>query len=246
MPDNNKTVLGIDTSGKIASIAVMNESGLFAEHTFMTKLTHSQVLLPLLKDILKEINITLNDIDAIAVAEGPGSYTGLRIGISAVKGLCFPHDKKCMGISTLKSLAMNVEESVKTIFSCIKARDDVAYFGVYKSNGKGVLELEKDTVISLNEIKKKREEYKDIILVGDYSKAIKNELFKDDENVILAGIKNQNQTASSLCQIALLEWDKLVSAEEIDAKYLQITKAEKDRKEKLKWLELDAITQVLT
>ena len=106
--EKSKIVLGVDTSGKTASLAVADKDRILANTTVITELTHSQVLLPILRRLLIDANLTLADIDAVAVANGPGSYTGLRIGISAVKGLCFKDNKKCAGISTLKSLAMNV------------------------------------------------------------------------------------------------------------------------------------------
>ena len=125
----NKIVLGIDTSGKTASLAIADKEKILANTTILTELTHSQVLLPLLKKLLQDASLTLDDIDAVAVSNGPGSYTGLRIGISAVKGLCFKNNKKCAGISTLKSLAMNLSDSSaeeKIVFSVMKARPDIS------------------------------------------------------------------------------------------------------------------------
>ena len=108
-------LLGIDTSGNIASVAVCNENTVIAQTTVMTRLTHSQIILPLCKDVLEKAEMTLDDIDRIAVAVGPGSYTGLRIGISAVKGMCFGAEKECVGISTLEGLAFNMSGTGKKI-----------------------------------------------------------------------------------------------------------------------------------
>ena len=83
------TVLGIDTSGKTASCAILRDGVLLGETTLYTKLTHSQVTLPLVQKLIDDCGLTLDDIDLVAVSDGPGSYTGLRIGISAVKGICF-------------------------------------------------------------------------------------------------------------------------------------------------------------
>ncbi|MDE6745485.1 MAG: tRNA (adenosine(37)-N6)-threonylcarbamoyltransferase complex dimerization subunit type 1 TsaB, partial [Oscillospiraceae bacterium] len=98
-------LLGIDTSGKTASVAVCTETSVLAQTTVYTKLTHSQVILPICNDVLKSAGTELSDVDVIAAAAGPGSYTGLRIGIAAVQAMCFALDKHCIGISTLEALA---------------------------------------------------------------------------------------------------------------------------------------------
>lgn len=234
---SKKTVLGIDTSGKIASLAIADSDRILANITVVTELTHSQILLPLLKKLLADACITLEDIDAIAVANGPGSYTGLRIGISAVKGLCFKDNKKCAGISTLKSLAMNVCSegmSEQIVFSVMRARPDVSYFGVYKLSGTNIECIGADTVCNNEDILKFKQDnnFKSVILVGDNAKAIKDSLFKEDDGVALAPIDKRLQNASSLCMIALEDESVFDDASILNASYLQITKAEKDRREK--------------
>lgn len=242
MPDkkdtekSNKTILGIDTSGKIASLAIANSEKVLANTTIVTELTHSQVLLPLLKKLLQDASLTLEDIDAVAVANGPGSYTGLRIGISAVKGLSFKDNKKCAGISTLKSLAMNVcsgEMSEKIVFSVMKARPGVSYFGVYKLIGEKAECISEDAVCQNEDILKFKQDNAlgNIILVGDNAKEIKDSLFKNDDDVILAPIDKRLQNANSLCMIALNDENIFDDASKLNASYLQITKAEKDRQE---------------
>ena len=231
----SRIVLGVDTSGKIASLAVADKDRVLANVTVMTELTHSQVLLPLLKKLLADANITLKDIDVIAVANGPGSYTGLRIGISAVKGLCFKDNKKCAGISTLKSLAMNVcsgERGEKMVFSVMRARPDVSYFGAYRLIGNKIECVNSDTVCQNIDILKFRQDndFGDIILVGDNAKEIKYSLFKDDESVALAPIGKRLQNASSLCMIALNDDSLFDDASKLNASYLQITKAEKNQR----------------
>lgn len=235
--EKSKIVLGVDTSGKIASIAIADKDRVLANTTVMTELTHSQVLLPLLKRLLSDACLTLDDIDAVAVANGPGSYTGLRIGISAVKGLCFKDGKKCAGISTLKSLAMNVcngEPSERIVFSVMRARPNVSYFGVYKLSGEKIESINADTVCSNEDILKYKQDndFSEIILVGDNAKEIKDSLFKEDDNVALAPIDKRLQNASSLCMIALNDDSVFDDASKLNASYLQVTKAEKDRKEK--------------
>ena len=234
---SKRIILGIDTSGKIASLAIADREKVLANTTLVTELTHSQVLLPLLKKLLSDACLTLADIDAFAVANGPGSYTGLRIGISAVKGLCFKDNKKCAGISTLKSLAMNVcngEMSGKIVFSLMRARANVSYFGVYKLTGNKIECVNADMVCSNEDILKFRQDndYGSIILVGDNAKEIKYSLFKEDESVVLAPIDKRFQNASSLCMIALNDDSVFDDASKLNASYLQVTKAEKDQQQR--------------
>ena len=159
---------------------------------------------------------------------GPGSYTGLRIGISAVKAMCFTLNKKCAGISTLESLAYNCIGTKVIIVSLMKARNDVAYYGIYKSDGKTLATLHEDSVQKIDEIIKTLNAYKDdIILTGDYAEEIFNNYFKDNINISLAPVFERHQLATSLCFLAMQRG--LSSPDELSASYLQITKAEKDK-----------------
>lgn len=228
MEMNALTVLGIDTSGKTASVAVMRDGTLLGEHTLYTKLTHSQITLPLLKQLVSDCGLVLSDIDLVAVSDGPGSYTGLRIGIAAVKGICFT-DKKCVGISTLEALAYNCLDSNAVILSILAARPGVVYFGAYDSDGESINPLIPDKVISLDDMTELVKDIdKDIILVGDCAEAVKAKYFTTDSRVRLSSPATRLQKASSVCLAALNHSDEWGNAESLNARYLQITKAEKD------------------
>lgn len=229
---NDLTILGIDTSGKTASCAILRDGVILGQNTVYTKLTHSQVILPFVKRLLEDTNLTLEDIDLIAVADGPGSYTGLRIGISAVKGMCID-GKKCLGVSTLEALATNCISSKAGIFSLINARPGIVYFGVYESDGEKITNVVADAVVNSEVVVNIAKDYDgDIVLVGDCVESIKEKYFADDERVRLAPPHERLQLASSVCLTALAHIDEAVSDDELSARYLQITKAEKDLKEK--------------
>lgn len=229
---NDLTILGIDTSGKTASCAILRDGVILGQNTVYTKLTHSQVILPFVKRLLEDTNLTLEDIDLIAIADGPGSYTGLRIGISAVKGMCID-GKKCLGVSTLEALATNCIGSKAKIFSLINARPGIVYFGVYESNGEKITNVVADAVVNSEVVVNIAKDYDgDIVLVGDCVESIKEKYFADDERVRLAPPHERLQLASSVCLTALAHIDEAVSDDELSARYLQITKAEKDLKEK--------------
>ena len=124
-------ILAIDSSGLVASVAVVTEDNLMAEYTINYKKTHSQTLLPMLDEIVKMIDLDLQDIDAIAVASGPGSFTGLRIGSATAKGLGLALDKPIIGIPTVDGLAYNIYGTNKLICPLMDARRNQVYTGIY-------------------------------------------------------------------------------------------------------------------
>lgn len=224
-------ILGIDTSGKTASCAVVRDNTVLASKTVFTKLTHSQVILPFVQEILSDCSLSINDIDLVAVADGPGSYTGLRIGISMVKGLCFG-GKKCLGVSTLEGLAANCLAAKARIFAVMAARPGIVYFGAYDSNGEELNCVITDCVTEVEKLKDYAKNYcGDIILVGDAAEAVKSEIFSLDERVRLAPFGQRLQLATGICMAAVGHLEKAGAPEELSAKYLQMTKAEKDFKE---------------
>lgn len=222
--------LGIDTSGKVASVALMQDSVLLAENTIYTTLTHSQIIMPMCKRLLESCNKTLQEVDRIAVSCGPGSYTGLRIGISGVKAMCFALDVGCNGISTLESLAYNVFGFNGLICSIMKARQSLVYCGLFKSNMKTIVRessmpndciIEKSELYSLLSVVNNY----DVILVGDGAEDFYHE-FDFSPSVALSSIRDRLQSASSLCEIA--RTCEPQPPQDLKASYLQLTKAEKD------------------
>ncbi len=215
-------ILGIDTSGKTASAAVCTENAVLAQTTVYTKLTHSQVILPICNDVLKSAGMELGGVDVIAAAAGPGSYTGLRIGIAAVKGICFALDKPCIGISTLESLAYNVSLHKGIICAVMAARLDLVYCAVFRSDGRTVSRLTEDGIMPLGELKASLEAMEgDIAVVGDAAEKLTGERF------ITAPPHLRLQLASSLCAAAFGK--EPYPPDSLEAAYLQITKAEQDR-----------------
>ncbi len=222
--------LGIETSGNIAAAAVCSENEVLGSVSIKTRLTHSQVILPLVKKLLSDAEIDIRDIDCVAVANGPGSYTGLRIGIAAVKGICMATGAKCCGVSTLKELAYNLRSADSTVFSVMKARKGVVYFGAYKVHNGNISCIYSDRVCRAEEISKLYGRTDgDIILAGDCCEEIKLELFSDCDRVRLAPPESRLQNAVSVCYAAIDETDTHIDAGLLNASYLQKTKAEKDK-----------------
>ena len=214
-------LLGIDTSGKTASAAVCTEASVLAQTTVYTKLTHSQVILPICKDVLKSAGLELDHVDGIAAAAGPGSYTGLRIGIAAVKGMCFALDKPCVGISTLEALAYNVSLHKGVICSVMAARQELVYGAVFQSDGRTVSRVTEDRILPIDELRSQLEAMEgDILVVGDGSDRLTGERF------VTAPPHLRLQLASSLCAAAFGK--AMYSPDKLEAAYMEFTKAEKD------------------
>lgn len=222
-------ILAIDTSGKVASVAVTDGEKLLWEKSVYTKLTHSQVILPMVKQALEETGLTYADLDCAAIAKGPGSYTGLRIGVAAVKGMCFGCESlKSAGVSTLLSLVYNCIGFEGRIISVMRARPKIVYAGEFESKNGVVTRISADRVCPEEEVFS-GEFTEKTMLVGDCAAEIKAKYFADNENVQLASYVNRLQRASSLCLAVEAQPEIMVSADRLEVSYLQATKAEKDK-----------------
>lgn len=225
-------ILGIDTSGKIASVALTDDEKLVCEKTLYTNLTHSQIIMPMINEVMENSGVTFDDIDAIAVANGPGSYTGLRIGIAAVKGICLGASHiKCAGVSTLESLANNCSAFIGRIISVMKARPNVVYVGEFYSDGNKVSRTSDDKVCPEEDFFASLDLSDRIMLTGDYAQVVKDKYFINDDNILCANKSQRLQHASSLCNALESNPLYITSATELEVAYLQATKAEKDRVE---------------
>ena len=225
-------LLGIDTSGKTASAALFDtDSEVFlAESTLYTQKTHSQVIMPMVKDILEQTGKTVNDIGAVAVADGPGSYTGLRIGVAAVKAMGFALGCKCCGVSTLEGLAYNNVAYKGTICSVMKARGELVYTCSYKSDGYALEPICDEQIISRDELAQFLAfNGTEALLCGDGAA----DFFTDYRSPMLniAPPMGRLQNANGVCLAAVSK--ELVSADELEVSYLQKVKAEKDLQDKL-------------
>ena len=154
-----KKVLALDSSGLVASVAIVEENGpessLLAEYTVNYKKTHSQTLLPMLDEIVRMTELDLERIDAIAVAAGPGSFTGLRIGSATAKGLGLALDKPLVAVPTLDGLAYNLYGTQSLICPLMDARRDQVYTGVYEFRGNRLERLEPPAAVDIREIAEK-------------------------------------------------------------------------------------------
>ena len=124
-------ILALDSSGLVASVALAEDDNLIAEYTVQYKKTHSQTLLPMLQEIVRMVELDLSTVDAIAVAAGPGSFTGLRIGSATAKGLAFALEKPIVSVPTVDGLAYQMYGAKDLVCPIMDARRNQVYTGIY-------------------------------------------------------------------------------------------------------------------
>ncbi len=224
-------ILGIDTSGKTASAALFDtESEIFpAQSTIYTQKTHSQVIMPMIRGIMTQSGRKKSDLDAIAVAAGPGSYTGLRIGVAAVKALCFGLGIKCCGVSTLQGLACNNLPYKGNICALMKARGDLVYCCIYKSDGYCIEQTSAEKIISFNALAEHLAMIgEETLLCGDAAE----DFFTNyrSPRILIAPPQGRLQNAAGICLAGASKVH--ISPDFLEVSYLQKVKAEKDLEEK--------------
>lgn len=230
-------ILSIDTSAKVTSVAIVSETAVLAEYSIDTKLTHSQALMPMVHSICSVSAIPLNSIDGFAVAVGPGSFTGLRISIGAIKGMAYALSRPCVGVSTLQGLALNLTDSDGIICATMDARCNQVYTAIFECSGGSVTRLCEDMAVTTDELLEKLTHYKkNIFLVGDGADLCYNKFKETHNNIMLADKSRRYQRASSIGFAAMVDFlaENTVSAAAIMPTYLRIPQAERELKEKNK------------
>ena len=228
-------ILAIESSAGPASVCVSDGDKILYEVYSNVGLTHSRTIMPMVEQALKFTSMTVNDIDVLAIANGPGSFTGVRIGVSAVKGMALGADKECIGVSTLEAMAYNLICSDCTVCAVMDARCAQVYCGVFNIKNGGVSRVFSDEAISIADLKERLKEISgDICLVGDGAELCFAQ-FSELANVRLAPPQQRLQRASgvALCaQKAIDNGEKTVDAGDLDVVYLRLPQAERELKKK--------------
>lgn len=220
-------ILGIDTSAKTSTMAVCSSDKVIVSGAVHTQLTHSQTLLPMVKSMLDSSSISLEGVDAFAVSIGPGSFTGLRIGISAIKGFAYALDKPCIGVSSLEALAYNMRGFKGKICAVMDARRSQVYNAVFEFDGDNLMRLCDDRVIMIDELGDELKEFspdEDIHIVGDGADIVMEQLVQ--KNLVIAPPHLKFQLGSSVCAAAF-KGDR-ISAQELSPSYLRIPQAQRE------------------
>lgn len=161
-------ILAIESSALTASVAVCDGERLLGEYTLNNGNTHSETLLPMVESLLKFLDLTVADIDLFAVTAGPGSFTGVRIGVSTMKGLAFATQKPCVGVSTLEALAYNLPIPNGLICPVMNARRKQVYTALFRESNGSMVRLMPDSAIAITELDELLSKYDEpVYLVGD-------------------------------------------------------------------------------
>ena len=191
------------------------------------KLTHSVTLMPVVSDLLRNSGITTEDIDLFAVANGPGSFTGLRIGISAVKGMAFAASKPCAAVSTLEAMAYNVAMCDGIVCASIDARCNQVYTATFLNDNGTVTRLTDEECLKADELAARLSEYDgDIILVGDGAQLVKKAADEQGIDTRLAPDPLRFQTGYGVCLAAMNA--ERIAPEQLMPMYLKLPQAQRE------------------
>ncbi len=241
MEQRSVTLLAVESSAGPASCAVLRrENGteqIVCTASVNNRLTHSQTLMPMIHDMLKNAGMSLADISHLAVAVGPGSFTGVRIGVAAVKGLSFPNDLPCAAVSTLAGMARRFEGLPYTglILTAMDARCQQIYTALFAAKDGKIERLTPDEALPLEEVKSRlKNEARPIMVVGDGAVIAYAALRETVSNLVLAPESLRYQHASGVAIEALLsvDRDECVSGEALLPAYLRLPQAERELRAK--------------
>lgn len=229
-------ILALESSATACSAALCRERELTAQSFQCSGLTHSRTLLPMVHDLLKNCGQSLEDVDVIAVAAGPGSFTGLRIGVATAKGLAWVADKPCAPCSTLESMAWPLAHLEGRLIVCaMDARRKQVYNALFLARGDSLERLCPDRAISLEELGEELKKYQKMkIIVGDGAILCYNTLRTEVPNLELAPVHLRMQSAWGVARAAeeLVRAGALVSGAELAPVYHRLSQAERERLER--------------
>lgn len=224
-------ILALDTSAKTATAAVVEEDKILCRASVTVNLTHSQTLLPLCDSMLKAAGLALTDMDLFAVSAGPGSFTGLRIGIGAVKGMAQGLNKPCVGVSTLEALACNYTGLQGVVCAVMDARCQQAYTASFRISGGYPERLIPDEALAIEELGEKLLAFNEpVTFVGDGA-LLCYEALKDRLSAVLAPPQLRLQDAASVAFAAqrfLQKGGQPLAAAELMPQYLRLPQAERE------------------
>lgn len=224
-------IIGIDSSGLVASVAVYEDGKIIAEYSTNYKKTHSQTLLPMLDEIKNEIGLDLSQVDAIAVASGPGSYTGLRIGAASAKGMAYSLGKPIIAVPTLEGLAFNMWGTSDIVCPLMDARRQQVYTGLFEFNPELTCIYEQRAVEISEVIKEVNNLGRKVIFLGDGAIAYE-ELLKTEVKVpfVFAPAHRNFQSAASIVTLGAMYYEqgKAVKSEDFEPVYLRKSQAENE------------------
>lgn len=221
-------ILALESSAKAASAAIWEDGALLARYFQASGLTHSRTLLAMTEAMLKNTELTLNDMDGIAAAKGPGSFTGIRIGLAAAKGLAWSTRKGLCGVSTLEAMAYMIQDDRYVICPVMDARRSQVYNALFSCSGSQPERITEDRAISLEELRSNAlQSEKPFFFLGDGALLCYNDFVQHRIPCVLAPEQLRLQDAWGVAAAAA----NLAFSDpgEVEPNYLRLSQAEKER-----------------
>lgn len=229
------TILAFETSAKAASVALSRDGILLGESYQNTGLTHSQTLLSMAQSLILSCGLTPEDVEAVAAASGPGSFTGVRIGVAAAKGFAWGRELKCVGVSTLAAMAAYINVYDGIVCPVMDARRNQVYNALFDCSCGNCTRIREDRAISLQELGEDVKNFaKPIFLVGDGSVLCYNTLLEAVPGLVLPAEHRRHQRASGVALEAerMLQAGGDFSGASLVPNYLRLSQAERERLER--------------
>lgn len=225
-------ILGIESSAKAASVCIWEDGRILAEAFSNNGLTHSRTVLLMVENMLSESGIVLSSIDRIAIANGPGSFTGLRIGAAVVKGLSWSCDIPCVGVSTLRAMAENVRMMDGVLCTVMDARAGQVYNALFRAE-KGTIErICEDRAIAASELAGELRDQETVVLLGDGAEMCYNQWREEIPGLVLVPEQLRFPRATGVCACACKK--QAHDAKDLTLSYLRLPQAERERLARLK------------
>ena len=228
-------ILAFDTSAKVASVALTDDEKLLGVSNIDNGLTQSELVLPMAEDLIERLGLNFSDVELYAVTVGPGSFTGVRIGVATVKGLAFGRDIPTAPVSTLEALAENAAGLDGLIVPCMDARRGQFYTATFSSGNLGISRLTPDRAISAEELADELRSYDgQIYITGDGYEAAHRLLSSLGVRLAVTPELLRSQNAASIARVALRmhKNGECVSERDLAPTYLRLPQAERERLER--------------
>lgn len=229
-------ILAFETSAKAASTALLEDDRLLAEYYQNSGQTHSRTLMKMAEDLLRNCDLTVEQVDAVAVAAGPGSFTGVRIGVAAAKGFAWGRQLPCCGVSTLEAMAWSSGLQDGIVVPVMDARRSQVYTAIFRMEQGVPQRLMEDSAIALEELCKKLQALDGRkILVGDGAQLCYNTLGKQLPDLLLMPehLRHQRASGAALAARQQLERGAVCDGAALTPSYLRLSQAERERLERL-------------
>ena len=235
-------ILGIDTSTMAANVAVLEDDKLICEYTINTKKTHSQKLMPMIENMLKLSDLDIKEIDAIAICVGPGSFTGLRIGMATAKAMAHVNNIPLIGVNSLEILGANMDLCNRNICSILDAQRNQVYMNKYILKDYKITELEEISIKAIDELLEEiSSSNEDWVLVGEAVYKYEDKI-REISNIEIPAASNNVTKAGSLCSVAKVKFDEgkdIFDCYTVNPLYIRKSQAEEQYEEKQRKLEAE-------